>query len=38
MTLWSFKIYSKIIVRLKAIKYKENFFYYLSSYFSDLDF
>ena len=26
----------KLVVRLKAIEYKENFFYYLSSYFPDL--
>ena len=31
--LWGFKTYNRIIVRLKIIKYKEDFFYYLSSYF-----
>ena len=25
------KIYDKIIIKLKVIKYKKNFFYYLSS-------
>ena len=35
MTLWSFEMYGRIIVRLKAIKYKENFFYYLFSYTLD---
>ena len=38
MTLRSLKIYSRIIVRLKAIKYKKNFFCYLSFYPSDLGF
>ena len=37
MILWSLKMYDEIIIRLKAIKYKENFFYYLSSY-SELGF
>ena len=32
MTLWSFKYMDKLIVRLKAIKYKEDFFCYLSFY------
>ena len=36
MTLWSLKRMDKLIVRLKAIKYKEDFFCYLSSYL-DLD-
>ena len=31
-------MYSRIIVRLKAIEYKENFFCYLSSYPPDLGF
>ena len=30
MTLWSFEMYGGIIIRLKAIEYKENSFYYLS--------
>ena len=29
MTLWSLKMYGGITVRLKAIKYKEDFFCYL---------
>ena len=32
------KYISVIIVKLKAIKYKKNFFYYLSSYPLDLGF
>ena len=32
MTLWSLKYMGRLIVRLKAIKYKEDFFCYLSSY------
>ena len=28
---------SRFVIRLKAIEYNENFFYYLFSYFSDLD-
>ena len=36
MTLWSFKYIDKLIVRLKAIKYQEDFFCYLSFY-PDLD-
>ena len=28
ITLWSLKIYGEIIVRLKTIKYKKNFFCY----------
>ena len=31
-TLWSLKHMGRLIVRLKAIKYKEDFFYYLSFY------
>ena len=34
----SLKIYDKIVMRLKIIKYKEDFFYYLSFYPSDLGF
>ena len=30
MTLWSLKIYGEIVIRLKAIECKEDFFYYLS--------
>ena len=30
ITLWNLKIYSRIIVRLKTIKYKINITYYLS--------
>ena len=30
--LWSFETYSRILVKLKAIKYKKDFSYYLSSY------
>ena len=29
--LWNLKTYDKIVVRLKAIEYKEDFFCYLSS-------
>ena len=36
MTLWNLETYGRIVVRLKAIEYKEDFFYYLSSYSSDL--
>ena len=36
MTLWSLEMYSGIVVKLKAIKYKKDSFYYLSSYLSDL--
>ena len=32
MTLWSLKRMGRLIIRLKAIKYKEDFFCYLSSY------
>ena len=32
MTLWSLKYINRLIIRLKAIKYKEDFFYYLSFY------
>ena len=32
MTLYSFKTYDRIIVKLKAIKYKKDFFCYLSFY------
>ena len=32
MTLWNFKYIGRLIVRLKAIKYKKDFFCYLSSY------
>ena len=35
MTLWSLKIYSEIVIRLKAIKYKEDSFCYLFSYHLD---
>ena len=38
MILLSLKIYSEIIIKIKAIKYKENFFYYLSSYLLNLSF
>ena len=31
MTLWSLKMYDRIVVKLKAIDHKENLFYYLSS-------
>ena len=31
MTLWSLEIYGKIIIRLKAIKFSEDSFCYLSS-------
>ena len=37
MTLWSLKYMDKLIVKLKAIKYKEDFFCYLSFY-PDLSF
>ena len=30
--------YNRIVVKLKAIEYKKDFFYYLSSYFLDLSF
>lgn len=30
MTIWSFEIYDKIIVRLKTIEYKIDITYYLS--------
>ena len=33
MTLWSLKTCDRIVIRLKTIKYKENFFCYLFSYF-----
>ena len=36
MTLWNLEIYNKIIIKLKAIKYKKDFFYNLSFYFLDL--
>ena len=36
MTLWNFKMYGGIVVRLKAIEYKKDSFYYLSSYSPDL--
>ena len=36
MALWSLKHMIRLVVRLKAIEYKENFFSYLSSY-PDLD-
>ena len=32
MTLWSLKCMGRLIVRLKAIKYNKDFFYYLSFY------
>ena len=35
ITLWSLKRMSRLEIIIKAIKYKEDFFYYLSSY-SDL--
>ena len=38
MTLWSLEIYGGIVVRLKAIEYKENFFCYLLFYAPDLSF
>ena len=33
MTLWSLKTYRGIVIRLKAIEYKEDFFCYLSIFF-----
>ena len=33
MTLQSLETYDRIVIRLKAIKYKEDFFHYLSFYF-----
>ena len=36
MTLWSFKYMGRLVVRLKAIKDKEDFFCYLFSYTPDL--
>ena len=32
ITLWNLKCMGRLIVRLKTIKYKKDFFYYLSSY------
>ena len=32
ITLWNLKKYSRIVVKLKAIEYKEKFFYYLFFY------
>ena len=37
MILQNFKKYNKIIVRLKAIKYKKNSFYYLFFYLTNLN-
>ena len=36
MTLWSIKTYGRIVVKLKAIEYKEDFFCYLFIYPLDL--
>ena len=38
MILWSFKIYEKIAIKLKTIKYKKDSFCYLFSYFSNFGF